>query len=141
MRIHALLSTTLAALALALAAAPAAYADDNAGAKVDDGFDLKIAKGEVTVTARVSQGGSSSTVATNFNVAFQVPAAQAEFPDNPGSALDVQHYLSAPTLTPSSVRVTTPARPGATPGISSERGPDYRPAAAAGARAYPHRSV
>jgi hypothetical protein len=52
MRIHALLSTTLAALALALAAAPAAYADDNAGAKVDDGFDLKIAKGEVTVTAR-----------------------------------------------------------------------------------------
>jgi hypothetical protein len=71
---------------------------------------------KVSVTARATQGGSSSIVRTSFSVGFEVPAAQGEFPDNPGSAADVQHYLSAPTLTPSSVRVTTPARPGATPG-------------------------
>jgi hypothetical protein len=71
---------------------------------------------KVTVSARVSQGGSSSTVVTSFSIAFQVPSAQAEFPNTPGSAVDVQHYLSAPTLTPSSVRVTAPARSGATPG-------------------------
>jgi len=46
----------LGALALSVAllsVAPAAHADDSAGApKVDEGFDLKIAKGEVTVIAR-----------------------------------------------------------------------------------------
>ncbi len=71
---------------------------------------------KVSVTARVAQGGSSSTVHTSFSVGFQVPSAQAEFPTNPGVAADVQHYRSAPTLTPSSVRVITPARAGATPG-------------------------
>ncbi|HXR28639.1 MAG TPA: arylsulfotransferase family protein [Solirubrobacteraceae bacterium] len=71
---------------------------------------------KVSVTARVTEGASSSTVRTSFSVGFQVPSAQAEFPNNPGRAADVQHYLSAPTLTPSSVRVTTPARAGATPG-------------------------
>jgi hypothetical protein len=71
---------------------------------------------KVTVTARVTQGGSSSSVRTSFSIGFQVPSAQTEFPNNPGSAADVQHYLSAPTLTPSTVHVTTPARPGATPG-------------------------
>ena len=71
---------------------------------------------KVSVTARVDQRGSSATVHTSFGVGFQVPSAQAEFPNNRGIAADVQHYLSAPTLTPSSVRVTTPARAGATPG-------------------------
>jgi hypothetical protein len=71
---------------------------------------------KVTVTARVTQGGSSSTVHTSFSVAFQVASAQTEFPNNPGSTADVQHYLSAPTLTPSTVHVTTPPRAGATPG-------------------------
>jgi hypothetical protein len=71
---------------------------------------------KVTVTARVTQGGSSSIVHTSFSVGFQVPSAQTEFPNNPGSTADVQHYLSAPTLTPSTVHVTTPPRPGATPG-------------------------
>jgi len=71
---------------------------------------------KVTVTARAGSGGSSSTVHTSFSVGFQVPSSQAEFPNRPGSAADVQHYQSAPTLTPSSVRVTTPPKAGATPG-------------------------
>ena len=71
---------------------------------------------KVTVSARVTQGGSSSTVHTSFSVAFQVPSNQAEFPNNPGSAADVQHYLSAPALTPSSVHVTTPPKTGASAG-------------------------
>jgi hypothetical protein len=71
---------------------------------------------KVSVSARVSQGDSSSTAHTSFSVGFQVTSAQTEFPKNPGSAADVQHYRSAPTLAPSSVRITTPARAGATPG-------------------------
>jgi hypothetical protein len=41
----------LAACAMSLTAAPSSRADDNGAAKVDDGFDLKVTKGEVTVTA------------------------------------------------------------------------------------------
>jgi len=55
MRILGTLATvvTLALSVTLFAAAPAARADDSAGAaKVDEGFDLKVAKGEVTVTAR-----------------------------------------------------------------------------------------
>jgi hypothetical protein len=70
----------------------------------------------VTVSARVSTGGRTTTVHTNFAVAFQAPVAQAEFPINPGSRADVQHFYTQPTFEPSTVRVTTPARPGATPG-------------------------
>jgi hypothetical protein len=70
----------------------------------------------VSVSARVSEGSSSSAVHTSFSIAFEAPVAQAEFPNNRGNAADVQHYLSAPTLTPSTVRVTTPARAGATAG-------------------------
>jgi hypothetical protein len=50
--VRALLPALLGACALSFAAAPQAWADDNGGAKVDEGFDLKVAKGEVTVTAR-----------------------------------------------------------------------------------------
>jgi hypothetical protein len=70
----------------------------------------------VQVSARVTQGTDSATVHTSFSVAFQAPVSQKEFPINPGSAADIQHYLSAPTIMPSTVRVTTPAQPGATPG-------------------------
>ena len=49
----ALVGALTFSVALGFAAAPAARADDSAGAaKVDEGFDLKVAKGEVTVTAR-----------------------------------------------------------------------------------------
>src|ERR1019366_7028152 len=42
--------------------------------------------------------------------------SQAGFPNNPGDSRAVQHYASAPTLTPSTVTVTTHAQPGAAPG-------------------------
>jgi hypothetical protein len=70
----------------------------------------------VTVSARVVDGSSSSTVHTSFSVAFQAPIGQKQFPLNPGDRADVQHYLSAPAIGPSSVHVTTPAQPGATAG-------------------------
>jgi hypothetical protein len=70
----------------------------------------------VSVTARVVEGASASTARTSFTVAFQAPVSQQEFPNNGGSTAEVQHYLSAPAITPSAVTITTPARPGATPG-------------------------
>ena len=71
---------------------------------------------KVSVTAQVTEGGRRATVRTSFGIGFELPADQREFPNNPGSAADVQHYRSAPQITPSTVRVTTPAQPGATPG-------------------------
>jgi hypothetical protein len=70
----------------------------------------------VTVSARVVAGGSTATVHTRFVIAFQAPIGRKQFPLARGDAAEVQHYLSAPSITPSSVRITTPAQPGATPG-------------------------
>ena len=70
----------------------------------------------VRVSARVAQGASTATVHTSFTVAFEAPVGQKQFPNKVGSSAEVQHYLSAPSITPSTVRVTTPARAGATPG-------------------------
>ena len=70
----------------------------------------------VSVSARVSTGAGTTTVATHFTVATQSAIPQTLFPNYPGDPADVAHYLSASKLTPSTVRVTTPARPGATPG-------------------------
>jgi hypothetical protein len=73
----------------------------------------------VTVRARVSaSAGAPPTLAasTTFTIAHQASISTKEFPIQKGEASAVQHYSSAPTLTPSSVTVTTPAKPGATPG-------------------------
>jgi hypothetical protein len=71
----------------------------------------------VTVSALVTGGSASGqTVHTTFRIAYQAPIAQAQFPRKPGNAAEVQHYASAPGLTPSTVRITTPAQPGASPG-------------------------
>jgi hypothetical protein len=75
-----------------------------------------VAGERVSVTARVAEGASASTARTSFNVAFQAPVSQLEFPDNRGSSAEVQRYLSAPAITPSTVTITTPARPGASAG-------------------------
>jgi hypothetical protein len=64
----------------------------------------------------VGSGTPEKPVTTVFTVAHQAAVSQEEFPNNPGNAHAVQHYASAPTLTPSSVLVTTPAKPGASPG-------------------------
>lgn len=75
-----------------------------------------VAGEHVLVSARVHQGTSAAVVRTSFTVALQAPVNQQQFPNNPGSPAAVQHYLSAPTITPSTVRITTPAQSGATPG-------------------------
>ncbi|HEX2704062.1 MAG TPA: arylsulfotransferase family protein [Solirubrobacteraceae bacterium] len=78
----------------------------------------RFAAGEtVNVSARVSGGAANGkTVRTTFAIAYQAPISQKQFPRRAGNAADVQHYLSAPSLTPSIVRITTPAQPGASPG-------------------------
>jgi hypothetical protein len=78
-----------------------------------------VAGERVTVHARVSaSAGAAPTLAasTTFTIAHQASISKKEFPIQKGEASAVQHYSSAPTLTPSSVTVTTPAKPGATPG-------------------------
>ena len=71
---------------------------------------------KVTVSAQVSGGSSRGAVSTSFTIASQYAPSQKAFPLNPGSAAEVEHYRSAPSLTPSSVRIYTHAKPGAAPG-------------------------
>jgi len=76
-----------------------------------------FAPGErVTVAARVQTGGTTRAASTTFTVAQQVLVSLKQFPINAGDPHAVQRYSSAPTLTPSTVRVTTPAAAGASPG-------------------------
>ena len=76
-----------------------------------------FAAGErVTVSARVSAGGATGLARTSFTIAHQAAVSQKEFPLEPGDPGEVQHYSTAPALTPSSVSITTAARPGAAPG-------------------------
>ena len=67
---------------------------------------------KVSVQARV--GGVA--VATSFTIARQAPISQKQFPNNPGDANAIQRYRSAPSLSASTVHITTPAKPGAAPG-------------------------
>jgi len=75
-----------------------------------------LAGERVTVTAQVSTGGATRAARSNFTIAHQAPVSQTEFPINPGNAHAVQHYSTAPTLTPSTIDITTPAKAGAAPG-------------------------
>jgi hypothetical protein len=75
-----------------------------------------LAGEQVNVTARVTSAGATSTARSSFTIAHQAPVSQTEFPNNPGNPRSIQHYSSAPSLTPSTVTVTTPAKPGAAPG-------------------------
>ena len=70
----------------------------------------------VTVSAHVAVAGSGHTVRTSFTIAHQASVSQKEFPINPGNPSEVQHYSTAPELTPSTARITTGARAGAAPG-------------------------
>jgi Arylsulfotransferase (ASST) len=67
---------------------------------------------KVTVHAQVN----GAAVGTSFTIAHQGTVSQKQFALNPGDASAVQHYSSAPSLTPSSVRITTRAKAGAAPG-------------------------
>jgi hypothetical protein len=76
-----------------------------------------FAAGEhVSVTAQVTVGGVKHAEQTSFTIAHQVAVGPKEFPLNQGNPAEVQHYTTAPSLTPSSVRITTAARAGAAPG-------------------------
>jgi hypothetical protein len=70
----------------------------------------------VEVASRVGAGAPRRRAATTFIVASRVAVGEAEFPHIRGDPRAVQRYRSAPGLTPSTVTVTTPARPGATRG-------------------------
>jgi hypothetical protein len=70
----------------------------------------------VNVHAIATAGGSSQTLSSSFTIAHQASYSKQPFPNNAGDSRAVQHYRSAPTLTPSTVRITTPAKPGASPG-------------------------
>jgi hypothetical protein len=70
----------------------------------------------VTVKARIGSGTRARTASTTFTVAHQAAVSRVEFPITPGDPQAVQHYTSAPQLTPSTVRITTAAGAGAAPG-------------------------
>ncbi len=67
-----------------------------------------------TVTVHATAGGHA--VSTSFTIARQAPVSQKQFPLEPGDPKAIQHYSSAPSLTPSTVTITTKAKPGAAPG-------------------------
>jgi len=71
---------------------------------------------QVTVTASVRSAGHVHGARTTFTIAHQAPIAQKQFPDNPGDPRAIQHYSTAPSLTPSTVTITKPAAAGAAPG-------------------------
>jgi len=77
-----------------------------------------VAGERVTVHALAGAGGGTPNQAltTAFTIAHQASVSQVQFPLNPGDPHAVQHYLSAPGLTPSTVTLTTPARAGAAGG-------------------------
>jgi hypothetical protein len=76
-----------------------------------------FAPGErVVVRALADTPAADRAVSTTFTVARQAAVSQVQFPLNPGDPRAVQHYLSAPELTPSTVTVTTQAKPGAAGG-------------------------
>jgi len=73
---------------------------------------------QVAVHALVGRGSTApgKPVTTVFTVAHQAAVSQAVFPKEPGDSAAIQHYISAPAITPSTVGVTTPAQPGSAPG-------------------------
>jgi hypothetical protein len=73
---------------------------------------------QVAVHALVGVGAGTpeKPVTTIFTVAHQASVSQTQFPKEAGDKHAIQHYASAPSLTPSTVRITTPAQPGAASG-------------------------
>jgi hypothetical protein len=64
-------------------------------------------------------GGAEQPVSTTFTIAHQAAVSQEEFPTNPGDPHAVQHFLSAPSLTPSTVTITTPKKGFPAPPVAS----------------------
>jgi hypothetical protein len=70
----------------------------------------------VSVHALVGGGTPSVPASTTFTIAHQASVSQKEFPNNPGDPQAIQRYATLPGVAPSSVRITTPAQSGASPG-------------------------
>jgi hypothetical protein len=66
------------------------------------------------VTVHAEAGGAA--LSTSFTIAHQAPVSQKEFPLKPGDSKAIQHYSTARSLTPSTVRITTAAKPGGAAG-------------------------
>jgi len=75
-----------------------------------------LAGEQVTVHAHVGTGAATQRASTSFTIAYQAAVSQKEFPTEPGDPSAVQHYSSDPALTPSTLQITTPAKPGASSG-------------------------
>ena len=75
-----------------------------------------LAGERVNVHALLGTGTPDQAVSSTFTVAHQAAVSQEQFPLNPGDSRAVQHYLSAPEITPSTVAITTPAKAGAASG-------------------------
>ncbi len=66
--------------------------------------------------AQITAGPETGSVSTSFTIAHQYTVSQKQFPINPGDSHAIQHYISAPALQPSSVKIVTAAKPTAAPG-------------------------
>ena len=77
-----------------------------------------VAGEQVAVHALAGAGAQTpeTPVTTVFTVARQASVSRVGFPNKPGDPRAVQRYASAPGLAPSTVTVTTRARPGAASG-------------------------
>jgi hypothetical protein len=77
-----------------------------------------LAGEQVAVHALVATGPGTleKPVTTIFTVARQAAVSQVEFPKNPGNPRAIQRYVSAPSLTPSTIQISAKAQSGAAPG-------------------------
>ena len=69
-----------------------------------------LAGERVAVRASVSTRAGARVATTTFTVARPAAVSQAEFAHEAGDPRAVQHFLSAPELSPPSVTVATPAK-------------------------------
>jgi Arylsulfotransferase (ASST) len=71
---------------------------------------------QVSVRARVKLGRALFTIATHFTIATPVAPPTGEFPTAPGTAADVQNFVSEPDLHPPTITVHQAATATSAPG-------------------------
>ncbi len=70
----------------------------------------------VGVNAQVLVDGHEESVGTSFKVLREVGEPTAPFPHRPGNPAEALHFASAPSLTPSGIKVLTAPKSGIAPG-------------------------
>lgn len=70
----------------------------------------------VGVNAQVLVDGHEESVGTSFKVQREVGEPTAPFPHRPGNPAEALHFASAPSLSPSGIKVLIPPKPGTAPG-------------------------